>query len=586
MGRPSFAKRQTPGQIDMERRHRLATRSKKGANGPPDGVPALPFSERRAMRRDGKPAAASSAKAAFPKALPSAPPAAIIALSRLGFGPSPGDVAAFDALAGDDVSRLTAWVDQQLDPASIDDSAAEARLAQAGYQTLGKNLAQLWAEHTLNDEWEIHMLPFWETQRATFLRAIHSKRQLFETMVGFWHDHFSVFADDSPHGSTWVHSDRDAIRPNALGNFRQMLEAVTRTPAMLFYLDNVFNNLFDANENFARELMELHTMGAEAYMGNIAPGQVPLDDDGVPVAYVEDDVIAAARCLTGWTLDTDWVHWEFGQTGTFLYWDDWHDHEAKSVLGLDLPPNQDPMQDGRDLLDRLAQHPATARHIAGKIARRLLGDFPPQGVVEAAAAVFQAQHAAPDQIAQVVRTIVLSPEFLSTWADKVKRPFDIAISSFRALGRDLPFTTGPDDWMSDWFMWEFYQTGQPLFSWHPPNGYPDIKFAWNTTAPRIMSWRLANWFVTLWDDDNDIHYFDLVGQTPAGVLSAQALVDHWGPLLLGRPLPAGDSEKLVAFMAQGANPLTDLPLDDDWETQERLRAMVALVLMSPSFLWR
>ncbi len=518
------------------------------------------------------------------KALPAPPSAAVIALTRLAFGPRPGDVDAFDALGASDPERLQVWVDQQLDPGSIDDSAAEARIAQSGFTILGKSMAELWQDHTLDAEWDIHMQPFWETQLATFLRGIHSRRQLFEVMVDFWHNHFNVFADDFLFGSVWVHTDRDAIREHALGNFRQMVEAVTRTPAMLFYLDNAFNNLEDANENYARELIELHTLGAEAYLGSMPPENVPVDSEGWPVGYVEADVIGAARSLTGWTVDTDWVYWEFGQSGTFMYYDPWHDHEAKSFLGLDLPADQAPMQDGHDLLDRLCQHPATARHIATKISRRLLGDFPPQSVIDNAAAVFRAQHAAPDQIARVVRAIVLSPEFLTTWGDKVKRPFEATVSSFRGAQGDLPFTL--DDGPSNWFYWEYYQAGQPLFGWHPPNGYPDIKAAWNSSSPRVKNWRMANFFVQIYDEENERHFFDLLGQTPAGIRSARELVDFWTVRILGRPVPAGEQQRLVEFMAQSASPDDDLPLDDDWDTQERLRAMVALVLMSPSFLWR
>jgi uncharacterized protein (DUF1800 family) len=544
-----------------------------------DGVPAPLFPVRRSMRRPRR-----QLGGPVDKEVPAPPPAAVVALTRTAFGPRPGDVEAFDALGATDPERLTAYVDQQLDPASIDDSAAEARIAESGFETLEKSLEQLWQEHTLAEDWEVHMQPFWETQLATFLRAIHSERQLLEVMADFWHNHFSVFADDSPEGSVWVHSDRDAIRAHALGNFRQMVEAVTRTPAMLFYLDNAFNSAEDANENYARELLELHTLGADAYLGSLPQSQVPVDGDGWPVGWVEEDVIGAARCLTGWTVDTQWVHWEFGETGTFLYWDEWHDHDPKTVVGLDLPADRPPMQDGWDLLDRICRHPATGRHLAAKLCRRLLGDSPPEAVVDAAAAVFTASWQAPDQIAQVVRTIVSSPEFLATWGDKVKRPFEIAAGAFRGAGGDLPFRL--DDGATQWFYWEYYQTGQPLFSWQPPNGFPDFKEAWNTTSPRVMCWRLANFFVQVWDDVGEVYYFDLLAQTPAGVRSAQALVDFWSERILGRPLPDGDEQKLVAFMAQEANPFDDLPIRTDWETQERLRALVALILMSPSFLWR
>ncbi len=562
----------------LRRRARAAMPRGMRGGAVPDGVPRPLFPQRRFMRTPDKQLGATPAKA-----LPAPPSAAVIALTRLGFGPRPGDVEAFDALGANDSQRLQAWLAQQLDPASIDDSAADARLAQSSFETLDKPLTQLWQDHTMAEDWEIHMQPFWETQLATFVRAIHSRRQLFEVIAEFWHNHFSIYADDFLIGSVWVHNDRDAIRSHALGNFRQMLEAVTQTPAMLFYLDNAFNSEEDANENFARELMELHTLGAAAYFGSLPQNQVPVDEHGVPIGYVEDDVVGAARCLTGWTVESQYVHWQFGETGQFLYWDDWHDHGAKTAVGLNLPANQGPMQDGWDLLDRLASHPATGRHIATKLCRRLLGDSPPQSVIDAAAAVFTDNWQAADQIAQVVSTIVLSPEFLTTWGDKVKRPFEIAASSFRGAGGDLAFELQDD--VSNWFYWVYYQTGQPLFSWHPPNGYPDFKAAWNTTSPRVYCWRLANFFVQLWNEDTEEHYFDLLGQTPAETRAAQELVDFWSERILGRPMPTDEEQKLVTFMAQGANPNTDLDLDD-WDVQERLRALVALILMSPSFLWR
>ena len=135
--------------------------------------------------------------------------------------------------------------------------------------------------------------------------------------------------------------------------------------------------------------------------------------------------------------------------------------------------------------------------------------------------------------------------------------------------------------LTGWFTWVYYQTGQPLFGWHPPNGYPDSKFAWNTTSPRVMTWRIANMLVTIWDEDADDYYFDLVGRTPAGVLSAQAIVDFWSVEILGRALPAAEEGPLVSFMAQGADPDADLPLGSNWETDERLRSLVALLLMWP-----
>ncbi|MCP4662289.1 MAG: DUF1800 domain-containing protein [bacterium] len=542
---------------------------------PVAGAPAQP--PRVAMRSPRR------RRPARPKAVPAPPSAAVIALTRMAFGPRPGDVEAFNSLAGTDSERLTAYVDQQLDPASIDDSVAEARIAQAGFTTLGKTLVELWEDHMLNDQWEEHMRPFYETVLMSFLRAIWSKRQLVEVLADFWHNHFNVFADDFLPGPVWVHTDRDAVRAHLLGNFRQMLEAVAKTPAMLYYLNNNENSQDGPNENYARELLELHALGVENYLGSIPRSQVPLDDQGRPIGYVDEDVTAAARCLTGWTVrDRPWDP-EFGDTGAFFYYDPWHDQGAKTILGVELPANQAPMTDGTDLLDLAAEHPGTGRHLARKLCRRLISDDPPQSVVDAAAAVFTAQVDAPDQLAQVVRTILLSDEFLSTWGEKIKRPFEIAVSALRGAQGDLPFRIG--DPATEWFLWMVYQTGQALFSWRPPDGYPDRKEAWTSTSPRVMSWRLANMLIEV-QDETDHFYVDVFGQTPAGVRSAHDLVTFWAERILGRPPAAAEQEELIDFMAQGHNPHFDLPLDSDDNVRDRLRALIALIFMSPSFHWR
>ncbi|MFQ5350031.1 MAG: DUF1800 family protein, partial [Thermoanaerobaculia bacterium] len=263
--------------------------------------------------------------------------------------------------------------------------------------------------------------------------------------------------------------------------------------------------------------------------------------------------------------------------------DDWHDTSAKNVLGVDLPAAQAPEKDGLDVLDILANHPGTGRFVAGKLCRRLLGDFPPASVVDAAAAVFTAQVAAPDQIAQVVRTILLSPEFAATFGAKVKRPFEIVVSAMRAGGADFPFIE--DDPDSDSFDWQFYLTGHSLFAWHPPNGYPDVSGAWVGTSARVMTWRLCNWLVDV-EDDNENYRLDATAQTPAGVRSANDLVDFWIDRVFGRPLETATRQELVDFMAQGHNPSFDLPLDTDEDTRERLQSMLGLMFLSPEFLWR
>lgn len=519
-----------------------------------------------------------------PDAPPAPPPMAALAYGRLAFGPRPGDIEAFNALGGTDQQRLAAWLDSQLDPASIDDSAAESRLAESDLVTLERPMAQLWAELVFPgppapSSWQVEVQPLYETIYATVLRGIHSKRQVFELMVEFWHHHFSVFAREFPTYSIWPRSDA-TIREHALGNFRALLEEIAKSTAMLFFLDNYTNAAGDPNENYARELMELHTLGIDAYMGSIQPGDVP-QENGLPIGYTETDVVEAAKCLTGWTFRGFSNEPAIGNTGEFLYYDQWHDHDAKTIVGLELPANQPPMKDGRDLLDHLVRHPATGRFIAKKLCCRLVGDNPPPELVELAAATFTATTTAPDQIAQVVRVIATSRAFATTWGEKVKQPFEIALAMFRGANGDLPFRwtlPHPETEVTFGFMYTLDITGQQLFGWITPEGYPDLKTSWSSTGPRVMCWRLVNWI--------SVYGCNFAAETPLTELSPREIVQYWCHRLLGRPADPTDEIKLISFMSRGADPDTDLPWPGSPELRERIRALGALICMTPSFLWR
>jgi uncharacterized protein (DUF1800 family) len=504
-------------------------------------------------------------------------PLAVRVLGRMGFGPRPGDVEAFNALGATDSSRVAAYVEQQLDPASIDDGDVEARLVAAGMSTLAKSREQLWTEHVANDpEWYVRLRPAIETERAAFLRALYSKRQLVEVLADFWHDHFNVYGWDYISAPTWVYYDRDVIRANMLGNFRVMLEAVAGSPAMLVYLDNYTNSVAGPNENWARELFELHALGAENYLGVISPNDVPHDAQGRPVGYADNDVYEATRCFTGWTYDPD--------TGATTFRTDWHDRFQKNVLGRWIAPNQPPFKDGRDVLDFLATHPGTARFIARKLCRRLIADEPPQQVVDAAAAVFAANTGAPDQLKRVVRTILLSPEFAASWGAKVKRPFELVASALRAAGAEIGFAL--DSHTADSFLWLYDATGHGKFNWRAPDGYPDVAADWLSTATLVPTWRLLNWVFDAGEDKNgDAPLVDVVGQTPAEVNTARALADYWIGRILGRPLPETSRVEIIEFMAQGRNPDVRLRLSED-EVRARLVAMVSLIALAPHALWR
>lgn len=531
---------------------------------------------RPAMRRSGR---AASGRAT--KALPTPPSAAIVALNRLGFGPRPGDIAAFNALGGTDQARLQAYVDQQLAPMSIVDSECDQRLSNANLQTLDKTLNQLWTTYVDNSSSNDRYLPYREVEVATFIRAIYSKRQLLEVLADFWHNHFNVYGPDYWIAPVFSNYDTAVIRGHALGNFRQMLEAVAKHPAMLYFLDNYTSSNAGPNENWAREMFELHGLGDENYLGVMQQSSVPTQG-GVPIGYVDNDVYEATRAFTGWTYSGRGGS-DPAPRGEFWYRSEWHDRFQKNVLGVFLPADQPDLKDGRDVLDAIASHPGAGRHIARKLARRLISDDPPQDVVDAAAAVFTAQWQAPDQLKQVVRTILLHPSFLSTWGEKIKRPLEVTASALRAVSANVPFAVGNSP--TDWLLSRFDDCGQDLFHWRSPDGFPDLRSDWQSATPRIATWRLCGSLIE-WDDGGSVQYVDIVSQTPPSIRTATGMADFWIDRVFGRPIPAGERQEIIDFMAAGFNPDINLPVDTDTDTADRLRSMVGLILMSPTFLWR
>ncbi|MBB1060724.1 DUF1800 domain-containing protein [Marilutibacter spongiae] len=524
------------------------------------------------------------------------PPFAVRMLSNLSYGITPQALSEFNALGGTDADRLANWVDWQLDWTAIDDSAVESRLSGAGYTTLGKSLAQLWSGHVLGDpEYDTRMRPAWEIQRAAFVRATHSRRQLREVVVNFWHDHFNVTAGDYSAGPVYVHYDRDVIRKHALGNFRSMLEAVATSPAMLYYLDNVSNTRAGPNENWARELLELHTFGAANYLGFMDPFAVPPDpiDPGYPSGYTDIDVYETASAFTGWTMKNG--HWEFpdDNDGSFVYRQSWHDAGPKFVLGKLLNPEQPAMKDGRDILDRLASHPAVARFVCSKLIRRFVGDEPSESLVRSAASVFRQNWQRADQIERVLRHILNSSPMYNAWGQKARRPFEAIVAAMRATGSD--WTLRLDNDASNSFMWRLGFTGHEPYAWPAPNGYPDTEQAWTGANSLAMDWKLLNWLTEA--RDADVPLLPILATTRAQVpqWTATRLVDYWCNRILGRAPASARRQLLIGFMAQNGDPASHLIADTNaWAgndlknhyNQERLRSMVSLILMSPEFLSR
>ncbi|NJO05583.1 MAG: DUF1800 domain-containing protein [Chloroflexaceae bacterium] len=361
---------------------------------------------------------------------PALAPLGVIAFNRIAFGPRTAEDLQRMLTMNDET--FVQFVDEQLNPGAIDDSEVESRLAARNFFTLNKSLEQLWLDHKVNgntppanfpadQSWRWRGLPRDETEQETFIRAVYSKRQLNEVLFDFWFNHFNVFAGNSSSyvAYTFVSYVRDSIRPHMLGNFRTMLEAVATSPAMLEYLDNYINQVGGPNENYAREIIELHTLGAENYYGTGLQQDVPGYPDA-PVGYVDSDVYETTRIFTGWRVEDGRDN--LSDTGRFTFHDPWHDRFQKTVLGQFFPANVSGLEEGRRAMDLLAAHPGTGRYICRKLCRRFISDDPPERLVNEAAAVFTAQWQAPNQLWQVMRVILLSPEFRSTWGQKIKRP--------------------------------------------------------------------------------------------------------------------------------------------------------------------
>ena len=451
----------------------------------------------------------------------------IQALSRLTFGAKPGDALKVRTIGLDN------WIEQQLRPDKIDDSAIEGFVSRYSVLNQDQNsLLQQYAQQqrerqqvrkdradstrVMSAADSIAMRQQMQQQQANLTRqvvtelqssrvarAVASERQLQEVMTDFWENHFNIYAQKGgPEVYYLTDFDENVIRPHALGKFRDLLEAVAKSPAMLFYLDNAQSRAdstrptllaqsaagrfpvipvrpggFGAmgamrtaqqmqrqqqqmqrqrqqqrqrqglNENYGRELLELHTLGVDG-------------------GYTQQDVINVARAFTGWTILPP------AQGGGFIFRPQMHDAGDKIVLGPKLAAGRE-MQDAEDVLDILARNPATAHFISFKLARHFVSDSPSKALVDHAAQVYLKTDG---DIREVLRAIITSPEFFSQQAfhSKVKTPFEVVVSALRSLN------AAPDSSPRTAQMIAFL--GQPIFSHQAPNGWPETGDAWMNTG--------------------------------------------------------------------------------------------------------
>ena len=529
-------------------------------------------------------------------------------LERFTYGARLEDISHFVSLGSNPAQRLSNWASAQLDWQSIDDSACQARIDAAGFQTLDKSITQLWADHVRGSQsnWPDRYFPVAETDGARIIRAVYSRRQLREMLIEFWHDHFNVAGWNFSIAPVFVQHDRDAIRPYALGNFRQMLEAVAKSTAMLYYLDNRANRAGGYNENWARELMELHTLGVDVYYPGAFHGAIPIGEDGLAVGYSDADVYDVARCFTGWTVRNG--HWQFPQspdydTGEFFYFSGWHEGGQKYVLGQFVPMPGQPggQNEAQTVMDRLSQHQATARHICRKLCRRFIDDEPPESLVESAAAIWREQWQAPDQIAQVMAHIITSDAVLQGQGSKVRRPFELMAACMRKTGAEIE-PSHYDGWQPYGEMFNrFQQTGHGSFRWPAPDGYPDTAARWTSASVLGQSWRLLSRLPELRLPQDGpfllrIHDLTLQALPDPAQHTAANLVDWWLQRLVGSGVLPQRRQELIDFLRQNAAAddtlnLASNPPYGNWSTGNmsahytpvRLRAMVSMIMMLPEF---
>jgi uncharacterized protein (DUF1800 family) len=512
--------------------------------------PAPAALSRRTLLRGAAAAAALAAAAPLLDAEPAqaAPGGSFLAddpdlhlLRRATFGPTDAAVRRIRRIG------RAAWLEEQLDPSSIDDRAMTQLLANR-FPGLGWTVAQ--ARTNLPAfSWDL----MFDLGVAALARAAWSERQLFEVMVDFWSNHLNV---TNPFDSGWDcrHDyDRRVIRAHAFGRFEDMLIASAKHPAMLWYLNNAESSKYSPNENYGRELLELHTVGVDG-------------------GYDETDMRNSALVMTGFTVD-----WE---TTRFVYEPSWHHTGRVRVMGWTSANGTG--AGGKDVaisyLRYLARHPSTATRIAYKLCQRFVRDEPPPALVRHLADVYRDNRTA---IVPVLRALFRSAAFADAQGEKVKRPMEDLISTIRILGM------GPDEHGTDGMTglyWMIEGLANAPLAWVPPNGYPDVASAWRSAGGTLGRWNMhmslaAHWWPNALTQPNLRRH--LLGRELPGTHGG--LVDALAKALVYRKLPPAHRDAVLGFLGRNAG----APLDaDDEAVGWRLPYVVALILDSPSFTQR
>lgn len=501
------------------------------AEGPASAAPRRAVRQRSPAQLRVRPATNQGAPLGQPGADP-----ILHLLRRTTFGPTPALHAEATRLGG------TAWLTQQLHPRTLDDSACDKVLAQ--FVTLPMTPAQILALHPSAETSQAAD----ELRWAAIARALWSKRQLFEVMVEFWTNHFNVPLPSDGSASMKTSDDRDVIRAHALGSFTDLLQASATSPAMLTYLSNNHSRGKDPNENYGRELLELHTVGTEAH-------------------FTQADVRNSALTLTG--LSTEFP------SRQFAYRAEAHYVGPVQVLGWSAAnAGADKGQAvAESYLSYLAAHPATARRLATKLCVRFVSDDPPGDLVERLAQVYLTSQT---QIVPVLQALFASQEFADSPLLKQRRPMEDLTAAARALGIQ-PAPNGLEGLRQVFNL--LSGMGNLPMGWYRPDGYPDVAGPWASSAGTLAQWN-NHLQMAAGSYPNQLTYAG-----PASLLGSPvpatcgALVDHLVATLLMCPLPHRDRTALLGFLGgseQAAPTRTHLTSD--------LPYLIALVMDTST--WR
>lgn len=494
-------------------------------------------------------------------------------------------------------SATANWFAQQLKAPAADDAAVTSRLAQVilpitttdstGASTTTKlglidlNLTpeQLWqiksTDNSANTAYSRR--PADEVVAASWIRGAFSPWQVQEVMVDFWHNHFSVDAYQSNSIAMMWPAYDGVLRANALGNFRSMLGAVAKSAAMMYYLNQAQSAKQQPNENFAREVMELHTLSIARYLGETPPAGMTAQQLAT-AGYSDQDVTTAAQILTGWTI-ADGHHADATgakpNNGDFLFCPSIHSPGSKVIFGQTIPEGG--QAEGETFLSLLAAHPGTANTIATKLYVHFVADVSPaaDALITQMANVFLSASGAPDQIAQMLTVLFNSAEFAASAGQKVKMPFPFLVSLLRITGAEVNpqsnLSYGPSS------------LGAPLFRWPSPNGMPDIAAAWTGTNDMLRRWALG---AQVTAESSNI-LIDGTGtifaQIPAGLSSPQSVVDKLVPLVLGNGVSSGTLSALHAYAATGEVLGATGALSDKTKLLNGVRTLVGAMAGTPEF---